>query len=172
MKVTSEDILYKLPAYRDEWVLVTEDQYVPDIIREMMEMHRECRGLYDAFAYKFCTSNVDKLANKLYRFCKENIKYHVETDKRQTVAIPQGILTREYGDCKHYALMNAGIIDSLNRTYGYNFDWCYYFAGYDGATEPYHVFVGVYDYDAGEEVWIDPTPGSGGNPTVLVGKKP
>ena len=172
MRVTSDDILYKLPAFRDQWVVVNEDQYVSDIISEMMYMHRACEVYYDLFSYEFCTSDPDRIATKLYRFCRDNIEYKVETIKKQTTAVPQGILTRGYGDCKHYALINAGILSSLNRMYGYNFDWCYYFAGYDGATEPYHVFVAVYDYDADEEIWIDPTPGSGGTPSVLVGKKP
>jgi hypothetical protein len=40
--------------------------------------------------------------------------------------------------------------------------------GYDGAREPYHVYVTL--MDVASEIWIDPTPGSGGKPSLIIAK--
>lgn len=167
MYVTREIIISRLPPYRDEWELVTAEQYVPDIIQEIVTAHRLYGSYYDKFSYLFYSRNPDVVTESLYRFCKSNIDYREETIKRQTSALPTGILTRGYGDCKHYALFNAGVIGSLNRLYGCCFDADFCFAGYEGAKEPYHVFVSVTDSEE-TEIWLDPTPGSGGTPTLLI----
>ena len=164
--VTTELILTKLPPYRDEWKLINPHQYVPDIIEEICAAHALYGCYYDLFSAAFYTTNAKVLCDELYRFCKRNIKYQEESVDRQTTALPTGILSRGHGDCKHYALFNAGVIASLNRVFGCNFEWSFMFAGYGDATEPYHVFVNV--RDCGEEIWLDPTPGSGGEPSVLI----
>lgn len=170
MIASPSKILARLPPYRDEWVLITEEQYVPDIIKEIGAAHRLYGRYYDMFSYMFYTTDPDQLASELYRFCKENIAYVEESKDVQTSALPAGILERGYGDCKHYALFTAGVIGSLNRLYNCCFVAYYYFAAYkEGAEEPYHVYVSLYDGDT--EIWIDPTPGSGGTPT-LIKKKP
>lgn len=167
--VTSTQILSHLPGYRDQWELITENQYVPDIIREVCTAHRLYGTYYDQFAYMFYTTDPGVLTETLYRFCKNNIDYREETVEYQTSALPTGILIRGYGDCKHFALFNAGVIASLNRLYGCGFDAAFYFAGYKKATEPYHVYVAVRD-GSDSEIWLDPTPGSGGMPTLLIEK--
>ena len=167
--VTSEAVLSRLPAYVDDWELIKPNQYVPDIIKEVCTAHRLFADSYDQFSYMFYTTDPDTLGEVLYRFCKHYISYQEESAKRQTSAVPQGILTRGFGDCKHYALFNAGVIASLNRLYGCCFDAAFVFAGYKGATEPYHVFVSVAD-SVDSEIWIDPTPGSGGIPSLMIEK--
>jgi len=164
--VTSEAILSRLPKYRDEWELITPHQYIPDIMAEIIRAHGLYRGHYDLFSGLFYTENAGLLCDELYAFCKRDIAYVEETVDSQTSALPAGILSRGFGDCKHYALFNAGVIDSLNRMYGCNFDWSYQFAGYGDAEEPYHVFVCV--RDCGTDLWLDPTPGTGGEPSVLI----
>lgn len=167
MTVTRERILSKLPPYEDKWQVVRKKQYVPDIINEIMTSHRLFAPYYDKFSSLFFTNDPAQLSERLYSFCKQNIEYREESMDKQTTAVPTGVLTRGYGDCKHYALFNAGVISSINRLYGTGFDWCYYFAGYRGAEEPHHVFVSL--RDGNEEVWIDPTPGAGAEePTLLV----
>jgi hypothetical protein len=172
MKVTCKQILQRLPPYRDQWELVKDRQYVPDIMEEILRAHREFGGYYDKFSSLFFTTDLDALADNLFYFCKGNIAYREENERRQTTALPTGFLTRGYGDCKHYALFSAGVLDSLNRQMGLGLDWWYCFAGYDGADEPYHVFVAMRDAKGGE-VWIDPTPGAASNvPTLLIKRKP
>lgn len=164
-----EQILCRLPPYRDQWELVTDEQYVPDIINEVCTAHRLFGWYYDQFSDYFYSEYPQTVADRLYDFCKRNIEYREESVDFQTSAIPTGILSRGYGDCKHYALFTAGVIASLNRRYHCCFDANFFFVGYGKAKEPYHVFVSMND-DDGTEMWIDPTPGSGGMPTLIVSK--
>jgi len=168
--VTPEQIASQLPPYQDEWELIKKRQYVPDIINEILNAHVAFEGYYDQFSYLFYRKSASDIAEVLCQYCRNFITYKAESVKRQTTALPTGIIYRATGDCKHYALWNAGVISSLNRLYGCGFDWCYYFAGYEGSTEPYHVYVSIYDPIEHEEIWIDPTPGSGGKPSVLIQK--
>lgn len=164
--VTPDKILERLPPYRDEWVLIKKEQFVPDIMKEIGAAHRLYGAHYDKFSDLFYTTNPDQLCSWLWEFCKDYITYQEEPKEQQTSAVPAGILTRGHGDCKHYALFTAGVIGSLNRLYGCCFEANYCFAAYRrDADEPYHVFVSV--LDGNSEIWIDPTPGSGGTPTLL-----
>lgn len=167
MTATRERILSRLPPYEDQWQVIRDKQYVPDIINEILVSHRLFAPYYDQFSTLFSHRGAADLSEKLFSFCKQNIQYREETDERQTTALPTGVLIRGYGDCKHYALFSAGVIASLNRLKDYKYKWWYYFAGYRGAKEPHHVFVAIDDGD--EEIWIDPTPGAGmEKPTLLV----
>ncbi len=166
--VYPEHILSRLPPYCDEWELITPQQYVPDIIREICTAHVLFADYYDEFSDLFYNSDAEKVAEELHWFCKNFIRYKAETVKKQTSALPTGMLIRGFGDCKHYALFSAGVISSLNRLYGCGIDWCFYFAGYEGADEPYHVYVCV---KGDTDLWLDPTPGSGGEPSVLIAKR-
>lgn len=166
--VTPDMILARLPPYQDEWQLVKSEQFVPDIIREICTAHRMYGGYYDKFSDLFYSADPGTVADRLYSFCKSYIEYQEESVDHQTSAIPTGILYRGRGDCKHYALFTAGVIASLNRLYGCCFEAYFYFVGYRRAKEPYHVYVSV--IDAETEIWVDPTPGSGGTPTLKVQK--
>lgn len=168
--ITPDQIASRLPPYYDEWELVKDRQFVPDIIEEICTSHYLFAPYYDEFSLLFYRRTAAEVAEVLYRYCKNFISYKAETVKKQTTALPTGIVYRGQGDCKHYALFTAGVIASLNRLYGCGFTWCFYFAGYNGAEEPYHVFVSLYDPIEREEIWIDPTPGNGGEISVLMPK--
>lgn len=166
-------ILARLPAYTDQWELVKQTQYVPDIIKEVGKAHRMFSGYYDQFSDLFYNRDPAIVADNLYDFCRQYLKYKEEVVGRQTSALPTGILHRGYitgegVDCKHYALFNAGVIGSLNRLYDCCFEAKYLFVGYGRAKEPYHVYVSVKDSE--NDIWLDPTPGSGGTPTLIVEK--
>lgn len=165
MTVTANDVLLRLPPYEDRWQTIRDKQYVPDIINEICTSHRLFSSYYDKFSSLFLCYEPACISEKLFSFCKSNIQYKEEGVNKQTTALPTGFLTRGYGDCKHFALFNAGVLASLNRLYNTGFEWCFYFDGYRDAEEPFHVYVAVQDGD--EEVWIDPTPGAGSElPTI------
>jgi hypothetical protein len=165
--VTVNEILMQLPPYEDRWQVVVDEQDVDDIVDEIITAHKMFAGYYDRFSSLFLCKTPSEISEALYTFNKQNIRYREETEKAQTSALPTGFLTRGYGDCKHYALFNAGVLASLNRLYGCGFKWCFYFAAYNGGKIPYHVFVSV--RDGAEEIWIDPTPGAGDQlPTLLI----
>lgn len=165
MTATVNDVLARLPAYEDRWQTVRDKQYVPDIINEVLTSHRLFGKFYDRFSSLFLCYEPACISEKLFDFCKKYIEYREEGVDKQTTALPTGFLTRGFGDCKHYALFNAGVLASLNRLYGTDFKWCFYFDGYRDAEEPFHVYVAV--RDGTEEIWIDPTPGAGSElPTI------
>lgn len=170
MIVTKEKLIEKLPEYRDEWVLIHPDQTVKDIIAEVLTVHDEFAPHYDRIALFFDGDDTEKICSELFDFCRENIEYREETEEDQTSALPTGILVRGFGDCKHYAGFCGGVLDALNRR-GKNLKWKYRFASYDLFDRtPHHVFI-VVDND-GEEIWIDPTPGSETKvPVYFVDKK-
>lgn len=154
--MTKEILLSKLPQYRDEWLLINPDQTVKDIVHEVLEAHDEFAPYYDKIALCFDGKNTKEICDNLYAFLKQNIKYKEETEDWQTSALPTGILTRGYGDCKHYSGFSGGVLDALNRK-GYGINWKYRFASYKPFdSSPHHVFIVV--NDNGKEIWIDPTP--------------
>lgn len=170
--ITSADILLRLPEYRDDWVDLKSHQYVPDIMQEVCAAHTRYAGYYDYFSDLFLQDHgLSGLADQLYTFCKDNIEYREEQANDQTTALPTGILIRGYGDCKHYALFNGGVIDSIRRRHYPGLRWNYDFAGYNGSKEVGHVFVSMQEGNG--KVWIDPTPGSMyETPTLLIEKRP
>lgn len=160
-----ERLIECLPAYRDEWIVVTKRQTVRSIIREVLNAHDEFAPHYDLIALYFDADSVPEICSKLVAFCKENIRYKEESDDDQTTAVPAGILTRGYGDCKHYAGFCGGVLDAINRATGKNIRWKYRFASYRiFDSVPHHVFI-VVDA-AGREIWIDPTPGVEGRTPI------
>lgn len=156
---TVANLLSDLPPYKDQWILIHPKQSVRDIILEVLDAHKEFAPYYDNIALYFDAGNTSAICKKLYNFLKSNIKYREEKEEDQTTALPAGILTRGYGDCKHYSSFAGGVLDSLNRVAGKKIKWNYRFASYNPFDKnPHHVFVVV--EDNGNEIWIDPTPGS------------
>lgn len=157
--VSRTDLLKVLPPDADKWILVNPKQDVYDIIRLIVRSHKQFANYYDRIAPFFYRNGVKRTADEIYNFLKREIKYKEETMKAQTTALPTGILTRGFGDCKHYASIAGGILDAINRIYGKNIKWFYRFASYKILQRtPYHVFVVIEDGDT--EIWIDPTPGA------------
>lgn len=149
-------IIGLLPPYSDVWVTVDKKQTVRSIMREVINAHNEFAQHYDRFFYLFDAKSVKGICDNLYSFCKKNIRYKEESDEDQTTAIPAGILTRGYGDCKHYASFCGGVLGAMNRA-GKNINWAYRFASYRMTDPmPHHVFIVVFNGDS--EIWIDPTP--------------
>jgi len=168
--ITRQTILEKLPAFKDEWIVVHHDQHVRHIISEVLNAHKLFASDYDLFAADFDGDTIEEIASNLFDFCKRNIEYKEEGDEWQTTALPAGILSRGYGDCKHYASFCGGVLDALNRR-GKSINWCYRFASYRMLdSTPHHVFVVIKKGD--REIWIDPTPEAAGKvPVWQIDKK-
>lgn len=149
-----QTILKNLGASSSVPVLVAENQDVRDIINLIKHKHIKCAEDYDRISGFFWQGSVYDTCKFLFDFCKKNIAYQVESEEIQTVSQPAVILSKGEGDCKHYALFIAGVLDSLKRK-GKKIDWFYRFASYNPFDNtPGHVFVVC--ADAGEEIWIDP----------------
>jgi len=152
-------LLSQLPQYRDEWIVIHDNQSVKDIIHEVLNAHSEFSNDYDKISKYFDKSNTQDICKGIAVFLSENVRYKEEPEESQTSALPGGLLTRKHGDCKHYAGFSAGILDSIKRLTGKKIDWKYRFASYDPFYKtPHHVFVVVNDGE--NEITIDPTPGA------------
>jgi hypothetical protein len=146
-------LLGKLPPYSNRRVVIERRQSVYDIIREVLTAHRLFASHYDTIAAEFWRGDLSRTSAYLWQFCKNNIRYHVETEESQTTKSPAAMLSHAVGDCKHYAGFVGGVLDALRRQ-GKRINWVYRFAGYNGGREPEHVFIVV--KDGLRELWIDP----------------
>lgn len=154
-----EKLIGLLPPFRDERILIKENQRVDDIINQLLIAHEQNSSFYDRFAMEFYDNSTLKICENICNFLKKYIKYVEESDKDQTTALPAAILHWRQGDCKHYASFTGGILSAIERETGKQIDWCYRFASYDLLSKsPHHVFVVV--FDKGGEIWIDPVPGA------------
>lgn len=165
MTPTVNELLSALPPYRDEWVVITEEQGIDDIIDEILQAHRIFAPAYDKISSFFIDGSNQEITNRIYKFCKDNLHYREESEAEQSTMTPAGILIHGSDktggiDCKHYAGFIGGILDSLNR-HGKKIDWRYRFASYRLFDKnPHHVFIVVKNGggDGDSETWIDPTP--------------
>jgi hypothetical protein len=150
-------LLEKLPPFTNTSRLIESRQSVKDIIREVLEAHSIFAADYDLIALDFACQSPIQTARALFNFCKQNIRYKIEPEARQTTKSPGAILALGDtigGDCKHYAGFIGGVLDALNRA-GCKISWNYRFASYDMFDPtPQHVFIVV--KDQGQEIWVDP----------------
>jgi len=157
--MTVGQILTRLQPYKGIKKTVNDRQGTRDIISEIIKAHNEYAPDYDKIAAGFWKGNTEATAKGIYSFLKNNVKYSIEPEFRQSVKSPAAILaTGQYktggNDCKHYSLFAGGILDALARQ-GKPVKFCYRFVNYRlFETEPQHVFIVV--KDKGREIYIDP----------------
>jgi hypothetical protein len=154
--MTKEYVLKKLGAFTPPTPkILVEDQDVTDIIRGMVNKHKQCVGYYDVIYPIFDgDGSWYDVGNRLWTFCKEQIRYRIESTEWQWVSTPATILKNGYCDCKGYALFCGGIIDAMKRA-GEDVEWCYRFASYElFNSTPGHVFVVI--NPSTDNIWLDP----------------
>ena len=156
-----QTLLSLLPV-RNQVVLTEDRQNTGDIRDLILKKHKEYAGDYDLISDYFDTGNIIDTSRGIFDFLKQNVPYHKESGRYQTVKSPALILSENDGignydrvDCKNYASFICGVLDSLKRNGLTGFDWCYRFASYDEHDpEPGHVFAVVKIDD--KEMWVDP----------------
>jgi hypothetical protein len=154
--LTKEGVLRKLGSFPQptEKILV-ENQDVSDIMSGVVVKHKECAKHYDVIFPMFdADGSWEEVAQRIFRFCKQEIAYKVESTDWQYVSTPMTILKKGYCDCKGYALFCAGLIDAMKRA-GEEVDWCFRFASYELFNSvPGHVFVVINPKT--DNIWMDP----------------
>lgn len=155
--VTIGKILGLLPKFGNKKELVTWRQSVNRLMKEIVKAHNDFKNDYYRIDSLFDTGDIYTTSQKLWEFCKYNLKYKEEGDDSQSVKSPAGILQPgETVDCKHYSLFIGGILDAISEYEGVDdWKWFYRFACYDSSKIPCHVFVVVKTIQ-GKEIWIDP----------------
>jgi hypothetical protein len=168
-----------LPSYKGNQQLLERRQDTFDIIREILNKHRETAANYDRIAIYHWKGEPVSTAQELFNFLKYNAPYKEERTYKQTVKTPAAIIAERntFGnDCKHYASYAVGVGEALRRM-GFPIRTIYRFASYNPRKKnPGHVFA-VW-FINGREYWIDPVPQIGGfdnrqlQPAFIIDKKP
>jgi hypothetical protein len=148
------NLLAQLDSFKNNQKILSYDQSTNDIINAILKQHNKSLKEYDKLYYFFDCGNYYDTAKKIFNYLKNNIQYQIEPDTLQTVGTPAYILATKKGDCKHFSLMFAGLLDAYRRNTGEKFDLAYRFAGYDGSKTPEHVFV-VINPESQKEIWCD-----------------
>jgi hypothetical protein len=151
-------LLGRLKSFGGNSKMIVRDQQVPDIISAMLSAHKMYASEYDKISQDFYSGDGIQTAKKLFNFLKKNVRYKIESDKKQRIMSPSAILSLgKFGaDCKTYALFIMGVLDSLKRKGLINNKIYYRFASYRLLDEiPHHVFAVIQD-DNGNEYFIDP----------------
>lgn len=148
-------MIRKLSGTAPEPYWPVDRQSAGDIMREMVACHVECQEDYDKIVG--CLNDADdlyKICYQLWKFCRTNFTYVIESGEQQNISCPYTILTGGKVDCKNYALFCAGMLAALKRK-GYPLSWCFRFASYEMFDPaPGHVFV-VVNKDT-DNIWVDP----------------
>ena len=171
--MNSTFLLGRLTPYSNKSYKLVENQNTTDIIKQIIETHNLYKTDYDKIAGYFWKGTTKETCKYLFNFLKNNVKYSIEPDSRQSVKSPAAILAtgkfqNGYNDCKHYSLFQAGVYDALCRM-GKKIDWCYRFANYKlFSTSPHHVFVVV--KINGIEYWCDPVLSTWNNRKPYINK--
>lgn len=152
-------LLKFLPSYNGNETMLVRNQNTDDIIKGILEAHYKYSKNYDKISSFFIGSTPKQTARNIYNFLKENVKYKVEPENKQTIKSPAAIIATGHttgSDCKNYSLFIAGIINSLAWMKLQKIPFCFRFSSYKYFSEvPEHVFVVLYP-GTNHEIWIDP----------------
>jgi hypothetical protein len=149
-------LIGKLSPYGKKKSVIVHDQGTGDIIKAMLAAHKIYVNDYDKIAPYFWKGSLYTTAAYLWKFCKDNLKYSIESDKMQRIMSPAAILTLSKNDCKNYSLFINGCLNSLQRAGKFKNKILYRFASYKILDEtPHHVFCVIIDNN-GNEIFIDP----------------
>jgi len=153
--VAPKILLQKLQPYKRENIVLVNDQDLGDIINGIIKTHGKYAKQYEAILPYFEDDDIVETAKNVFEFLKQNCKYVIESDQKQTLRSPSAIIAtgKNMGcDCKSYSLFFGGILSAYKRKYNTNDKLFYRFAGYNG-KDLQHVFV-VCNHD-GEDYWCD-----------------
>lgn len=152
-------LLQFLPAYNGNETVLVRNQDTNDIINGILDAHYKYSKNYDKISSFFVGSTPKQTARNIYNFLKQNVKYRVEPEHKQTIKSPAAIIATGHttgSDCKNYSLFIAGIINSLAWMKFQKIPFCFRFSSYKYFSEvPEHVFVVLYP-GTNHEIWVDP----------------
>jgi hypothetical protein len=148
-------ILGLLEPYQGKTRILVYDQDTDDIIDGILQTHYQYQKEYEKIYPYFIASNIYTTCRNVWNFVKKNVKYEIESDKKQFIKSPASILATKSSDCKNMSLMCAGILSALQRATGVNIEVGYRFASYSIFDKNYqHVFCVV--KTPNREIWVDP----------------
>src|ERR1700743_1752614 len=109
--MSRQELLKKLPPAQGLEETIVEKQTVRDIVKEVLKAHQLFAPDYDLICEEFAGRYT---LDRLFQFCKYNLRNDTESEDLQTTSSPTVLLERGHCDCKGYAGFIAGILDGLN----------------------------------------------------------
>jgi hypothetical protein len=153
--VSAKLLLQKLQPYKKEKIVLVHDQNLNDIINGILNTHGKYSDQYDKILPYFEDDDIVETAKNVFEFLKENCKYVIESDSKQTLRSPSAIIAtgKTMGcDCKSYSLFFGGVLSAYKRKHKTSDELFYRFAGYNG-KDLQHVFVVI--NSGGQKYWCD-----------------
>lgn len=153
--VSREEVLQYLPGFKDRCRVVNWGQSTDIIGSEIIEAHDRFAYQYDNIYPLFNTGDIYTTCQRLWDFCKYELRYTKEEKSEQSVKNPTAILqSGEKIDCKHYSLFIGGVLDAIKRNNRVNWTWFYRLVSEREDQQIGHIFPVV--LTGGREIWIDP----------------
>lgn len=152
--VSKKTILQNLPVFNNNEMLITDEQTIGDIKRNILRVHEKYASDYDGIYQFFIGKTYYDTCKNIFDFVKQNVPYSIEPGHSQRLGSPAYILNSKV-DCKCYSLFCNGVLDAYRRNEGKDFNVIYRFAGYkNNGVE--HVFSVFETHSKKNNFWIDP----------------
>jgi hypothetical protein len=156
--MNGKHLLNYLPAYKGNEYIIKKNQNTNDIINGILDAHIKYAKDYSNISSFFIGSTPRKTCENIWKFLKQNVRYRIESEDRQTIKTPAAIIATGNtvgSDCKNLSLFTAGIIQDLNKKGLTKIPFCFRFSSYKLFSDiPEHVFVVAYP-GTDKEIWID-----------------
>jgi hypothetical protein len=118
-----------------------------DIMKLVLDCYRGHNKQLSSFSQQLRGNTVEETCYNVWKFIKDNIRYHVDKGGNQYVQTPAALWSSKVGDCKSFAVFAASCLHNLG------IDGVIRFVSYDATDAiPKHVYVVV-----GNTV-VDPCP--------------
>ena len=151
-------LLNNLPKYQGREEIIKDQQNTNDIIKEILNGHKKYASQYKNISSFFIGETPKQTLFNIWKFLKDNVKYKVEPERKQTIKSPAAIIATGKttgSDCKNYSLFTAGILNDINKKGIQKIPFIFRFTGYKFFdNSPQHVFIVAYP-DTNKEIWID-----------------
>ena len=173
--LSKKTLLQHLPKFNNNEYLITDEQTIGDIKKNILRVHEKYARHYDNIYNFFIGKTYYETCKNIFDFVKQNVSYCIEPGEAQILRSPAAILNAPKGvDCKCYALFCNGVLDAWRRNENRDFDVYFRFAGYNNNNIE-HVFS-LFKSSTGKNIfWIDPVLPTFDNrnkkPTVIQDKK-
>jgi len=118
-----------------------------DIIRTLEKNFPAAYRQTTAFSKRFDAPTIEEVAENVWNFLKENVKYEADGSDHQKIRLPARLLADKSGDCKSFALFAASVLAHYTET-GFRY------SSYRNDPTPTHVYAIAKDED-GKTIIID-----------------
>jgi hypothetical protein len=156
--MNGKHLLSYLPPYKGNEYIIKKNQNTDDIINGILDAQIRYAKDYSNISSFFIGSTTRKTCENIWKFLKENVRYRIESEDRQTIKTPAAIIATGNtvgSDCKNLSLFTAGILQDLNKKGLTKIPFCFRFSSYKLFSDiPEHVFVVAYP-GTDKEIWID-----------------